>query len=606
MKQPAIFALFAVATLVCAPAAWCGTPRFHVLVFHSTNVEPDHLQFAKDALKLLGEFAVKDNFAFDSSTSWEDLNEEKLQHYQLVVWLNDSPSNLQQRLAFQRYMEHGGAWLGFHFAGYNDTDTNWPWYVAFLGGAVFYINSWPPLPANVVVDDPSHPVTANLPSHFTSPVNEWYVWKPSPRLNPNVEVLVTLDPADYPLGLKDIVETADTPVVWANKNYKMVYMNMGHGNKITTSAVQNQLIENAVLSLGGAATYSRGAPRNVETQEATGQRVSLNAVVVNPKTNKIYAANTNSGTVTVVQGATHTAAEIKVGDAPAAITINPVTNRVYVANAGGNVSVLDGTTDQVLATVDAGALPYVVAANNTANKIYVSKTFSNTITLMNGVTNQVRILDVNVQADAIVVDQQKNKSYLVSYQDNNVTIIDGVSDSAKKVQAGNHIWGMTINPKTHKIYWGGTGGTDLRVFDTESEAVRRVTVGAIPCAIAVDELANRVYVANYESNSVSVLNGRDDTVLATMVVGKHPQAIAADPVAKKVYVANTGSNSITVINTINDSVAGTVALPSSGPFAVAVDAADNTAYVKVLGTEDLIAIDGTKLTAKALSASRKH
>ena len=605
MRRLAISALFAVATLVCARTAWCGTPRFHVLVFHTTDVEPDHLQFAEDALKLLGEFAVKDNFVFDSSTSWDDLNEEKLQHYQLVVWLNDSPKNPQQRLAFQRYMEHGGAWLGFHFAGYNDQETNWPWYVDFLGGAVFYTNSWPPLPADVVVDDPSHPVTANLPRHFTSPVNEWYVWKPSPRLNPNVEVLVTLDPADYPLGLKDIVETADTPVVWTNKKYKMVYMNMGHGNKITTSTVQNQLIENAVLLLGGPAAYSNRASRSVEAQEATGRRVSMNAVVVNPKTNKIYAANTNSGTVTIVQGTTHAAAQIKVGDAPAAITVNPVTNRVYVANAGGTVSVLDGATDQVLATVNAGALPYVVAANYTANKIYVSKTFSNTITLVNGTTNQASLLDVNVQADAIVVDQEKNRSYLVNYEDSTMTIIDGATDSARKVRIGNHVWGMGMNSRTHKVYLGGTDGRGLTVFDATTETIGQVSVGEIPCAIAVDETANRVYVANYESNSVSVLDGRDDTVLAEVIVGKHPQAIAADPIAKKVYVANTESNSITVINTTNNSVAGTIALPS-GPFAVAVDAADNTAYVKVLGTEDLVAIDGAKLTAKALAASSKR
>jgi uncharacterized protein len=597
--------MFALASLTWASGSRCGAPRFHVLAFHTTNVEPDHLQFADDALKLLGKFAEKDNFAIDSSTSWNDLNEEKLQHYQLVVWLNDSPKNPQQRLAFQKYMEHGGAWLGFHFAGYNDKDTNWAWYVDFLGGAVFYINSWPPLPANAVVDDPSHPVTANLPDHFVSPVNEWYVWKPSPRLSKDIDVLVTLDPANYPLGLKDIIETADTPIVWTNKKYKMVYMNMGHGNQITTSAVQNQLIENTLLWLGGATSHSDRESRKVQQQEATGRRVSLNAVVVNPKTNKIYAANTNSATVTVVQGATHTATQIKVGDEPAAITFNPVTNRVYVANAGGSVTVLDGATDRVLATVPAGPLPYVVAANQMANKIYVAKTFSNTVTLVDGTTNQASTLNVKVQADAIVVDQERNKSYLVSYQDSDVTIVDGSTDSIRRVHTGNHIWGMTINLKTHKIYWGGTDGADLRVFDTGTEAIRRVQVGGIPCATAVDETANRVYVANYESNSVSVLDGGDDILLATVPVGKHPQAIAADPIAKKVYVANSGSNSITVINAANNSFAGSVALPSS-PFALAVDAANNTAYVKVLGSEDLIAIDGAKLTAKSLAASPKQ
>ena len=32
-------------------------------------------------------------------------------------------------------MEAGGAWMGFHAAGYNDKDTGWLWFVDFLGGA---------------------------------------------------------------------------------------------------------------------------------------------------------------------------------------------------------------------------------------------------------------------------------------------------------------------------------------------------------------------------------------------------------------------------------------------------------------------------------------
>ena len=132
-------------------------------------------------------------------------------------------------------MEHGGAWLGFHAAGYNDKDTNWPWFVDFLGGAVFHINSWPPLPARITVDDRSHPIAASLPDAFESPANEWYVWKPSPRLNKDVKVLATFDAANYPLGLKDVLTSGDLPVVWTNTKYKMLYMNMGHGDKIFTS-----------------------------------------------------------------------------------------------------------------------------------------------------------------------------------------------------------------------------------------------------------------------------------------------------------------------------------------------------------------------------------
>ena len=87
-----------------------------------------------------------------------------------------------------------------------------------------------------MVNDPNHPVTKGLPPSFESPANEWYVWKPSPRLNKDVRILVTLDPSNYPLGLKDVLTGGDLPVVWTNTKYKMIYMNVGHGDKIFTDA----------------------------------------------------------------------------------------------------------------------------------------------------------------------------------------------------------------------------------------------------------------------------------------------------------------------------------------------------------------------------------
>ncbi|PWT77354.1 MAG: ThuA domain-containing protein [Bacteroidetes bacterium] len=226
------------------------TPEFKVLAFYATTVEKDHVDFAGDALHFFAHLASKDRFTIDSTVEWDKLNEETLKNYQLVIWVNEFPHTEAQRRAFEHYMEHGGAWLGFHVAGYNDKDTNWPWLVDFLGGAVFYTNSWPPLAARLVVDDRNHPVTRRLPARFISPINEWYLWKPSPRLNKNVKVLVTLDSANYPLGKKDIIKNGDLPVVWTNTQFKMVYMNMGHGDQVLTDSFQNNMIEDAILWLG--------------------------------------------------------------------------------------------------------------------------------------------------------------------------------------------------------------------------------------------------------------------------------------------------------------------------------------------------------------------
>jgi uncharacterized protein len=227
---------------------------FHVLVLYSTNVEFDHVEFSKDALRFLATISQRDHFKLTTSTNWDDLNGPDLKRYQLVLWLNDSPHTPEQREHFQKYMTDGGAWLGFHAAGYNDSSSHWPWFVNFLGGAVFYSNSWPPLPANLIVDDQTHPVTRDLPKALVSPANEWYIWRPSPRLNKDVKVLVTLDPANYPIGFKDVLVSGDLPVVWTNTRFHMIYMNMGHGDKIMTDPNQNRMIENSIIWLGMKAT----------------------------------------------------------------------------------------------------------------------------------------------------------------------------------------------------------------------------------------------------------------------------------------------------------------------------------------------------------------
>jgi type 1 glutamine amidotransferase len=142
-------------------------------------------------------------------------------------------------------MENGGGWVGFHAAAYNDKNTRWPWFVEFLGGGVFLCNNWPPQPVKLTIDNTAHPVTKNLPATFIAPESEWYQWKPSPRDNKNVEVLLTLSADNYPLGIKDVVYFGDFPVVWTNRNYRMIYLNMGHGDDEFTDAAQKLLFVNA-------------------------------------------------------------------------------------------------------------------------------------------------------------------------------------------------------------------------------------------------------------------------------------------------------------------------------------------------------------------------
>lgn len=227
------------------PANYANGPRFKVLVYHTTHAEEAHVDFAKQAVEFFKRLNFGDGFILHTTMDLSEYAYEKLKEYDLVVMLNGYPSTKEQRETFQKYMENGGGWMGFHVAAFNNKDTNWPWFVDFLGGGTFYCNNWPPQPVKVTVDNSSHPITKSLPESFIVPESEWYQWTPSPRENKDVEVLVSISPDNYPLGIKDVINFGDFPIVWTNKKYRMIYLNMGHGDDEFSDATQKLLFINA-------------------------------------------------------------------------------------------------------------------------------------------------------------------------------------------------------------------------------------------------------------------------------------------------------------------------------------------------------------------------
>jgi hypothetical protein len=52
-------------------------------------------------------------------------------------------------------------------------------------------------------------------------------------------------------GATRYAERSRTRPVWTNANFKMLYMNMGHGDKVFSSPTQNRPFENGILWLLG-------------------------------------------------------------------------------------------------------------------------------------------------------------------------------------------------------------------------------------------------------------------------------------------------------------------------------------------------------------------
>ena len=228
------------------PANYAGKRvRFKALLYYSENVEEAHAQFAHQTIDFFKKLTYGEGYSLEVTTDFSEYPYEKLKEYDVVIMPNVTPWAPEERAAFEQYMKNGGGWVGFHAAAYNDRHTNWPWLLEFLGGGVFLCNNWPPQPVLLELDTQDHQVTKNLPKEFVAPASEWYQWSPSPRDNDDIQVLASLSPKNYPLGIKDIVYSGDWPVVWTNRNYRMIYLNMGHGDEEYIDATQNLLFVNA-------------------------------------------------------------------------------------------------------------------------------------------------------------------------------------------------------------------------------------------------------------------------------------------------------------------------------------------------------------------------
>jgi len=267
--QKEIILLIAFTLFTCLAQA----QKFRAIAFFTARQDLAHISFVHEANKWFSEQAAKYKFQYDSTNDWNNLNKEFLANYSVVIFLDTRPDSLAPRLAFQKYMESGGGWMGFHFAGFALTPSaypqNWDWYHnTFMGVGEYKGNTWRPTSAMLRVEARHHPTTKKLPAVFKSAPSEWYSWNNDIRLNKDIQILLSIDSSSFPLGTgpkpHEIWHSGYYPVVWTNKKFNMIYFNMGHNdmdyeNKTNrqlsstfSEEAQNKLILGALMWLGTA------------------------------------------------------------------------------------------------------------------------------------------------------------------------------------------------------------------------------------------------------------------------------------------------------------------------------------------------------------------
>ena len=373
-----------------------------------------------------------------------------------------------------------------------------------------------------------------------------------------------------------------------------------------------------------------------------------NGITIDPDKNIIYVANRLDGSVSVIDTDDRTNKTISVGKWPIGLGLIPRTNTLYVANSGDNtVSVIDTRYNSVTKNITVGKVPNGIAVDPIKNRVYVAngdnsnvtdysdqrygkpveQSYSNTITVIDGGSNN-KTKDIIVGSGGfpkdIVLDAQRNKIYVANENSSTVSEIDSNSDEVvRTINLPFRPNDIEMDPDKGILYVstteveglialirvGAPGDNIIKSWlnrasplDVVDDDFNLLQVDTRPTRFAIDNETNRGYVSNYNFNTVSVIDTKNDTIIGHIPVRDGPNGIAVDPEEKRVYVANEKNNTVSVIDTSTIDPRDNIVIDNisvgRSPTSVTLNPEDNTLYVTNGGnnTVSVVNTESNKVT----------
>lgn len=133
------------------------------------------------------------------------------------------------------------------------------------------------------------------------------------------------------------------------------------------------------------------------------------------------------------------------------------------------------------------------------------------------------------------------------------------------------------------------------INDSTNKIIHTIKVGSEPSGGAYDPVNKELYVVDYDSSYVTVVNSTDNKVIKTITMGDpQPVSAAFDSHNGEVYVANyctacTSGSTVSVINTTKNNVITNIAVGSE-PTAAVFNPSNDELYVPSVGADAVYVI----------------
>ncbi len=289
---------------------------------------------------------------------------------------------------------------------------------------------------------------------------------------------------------------------------------------------------------------------------------------------------------------------------------------IYVTNEDSdNVSVINRQTGEVVSTIMVGNRPRGIAVNSRKDRlrVYVANSASNSVSVINPTTNTVENeipIRFGREQEGIAVARAshiKDLIFVTNYNSNSVSVVDSSNyQEIEKVNVGDGPIAVAVDPPFESligtsflsqvdintlrdyrerflnVYVANRNSKYVSVlkFDilkNRCEEVIDLEVEWSPVALSVDYQRGNVYVANYGSDKLSVIDilqivrGNETGAVRTIDnVGTFVIGAIADPTLDRIYLLKEVSGEIQIIRPSFDSLSTlkTVIPPTVGIITV--------------------------------------
>ena len=292
---------------------------------------------------------------------------------------------------------------------------------------------------------------------------------------------------------------------------------------------------------------------------------------------------------------------ITVGNGTGGIAANARTNKIYVG-ASGQVVVINGKTQQVIDRINAGG--GLVALNVLTNRIYSSRCDFNTascnIAVINGNDDKV-VANIPIASGSFIglqglaVNPITNLVYASDADNQQYIVIDGKTNTiVTEVPVFTQPSEIAVNPKTNRIYVGGGGFPGLLIVyngATNSE-LARITENSSVQGVATNFILDRAYAGVLDSqrpNVLAVMDGANQQI-AEIPTGQFCNGVDVNLANSKIYVANSDDATMTIIDGNTDQVLQTLPVPAVFAANVGVNSATGLTYVTDQASDKVIVL----------------